>query len=278
MVESDGEKMTLKPQMLLNAAFQFSYEGIYIADADGNGVQVNEAYTRITGVKEEELIGRNLLELEQEGIISESVSLKVLKSKKPMTIVQTVRGKEVLVTGNPICNEQNEIIYVVTNVRDISELNYLKLELQQSKALAQKYVSEIEDFKMRERMCLLLDGIIAHSKEMVRVLRLVQKVSAVDSTVLLLGESGVGKEVIAKLIHRASDRSHGPLIKVNCAAIPHHLLESELFGYEKGAFTGADSRGKPGLFEQADGSTIFLDEIGDMPLDLQVKLLRVPRN
>lgn len=99
MVESDGEKMTLKPQMLLNAAFQFSYEGIYIADADGNGVQVNEAYTRITGVKEEELIGRNLLELEQEGIISESVSLKVLKSKKPMTIVQTVRGKEVLVTG-----------------------------------------------------------------------------------------------------------------------------------------------------------------------------------
>jgi len=110
---------------------------------------------------------------------------------------------------------------------------------------------------------------------MIQVLHLVQKVARVDSTVLLLGESGVGNEVIAKLIHRASNRAQGPLIKVNCAAIPQHLLESELFGYEKGAFTGADSRGKPGLFEQAEGGTIFLDEIGDMPLDLQAKLLRV---
>jgi PAS domain S-box-containing protein len=262
-------------QTLLTSIFQFSYDGIYVADANGNGVLVNEAYTRITGVQEEELVGRNLRDLEQEGIISESVSLKVLESGKPMTIVQTVKGKEVLVTGNPVYNEQGKIEFIVTNVRDISELNRLKLDLQQSKALAQKYINEIKDFKMKEKMQLLLDGIIAHSREMIQVLRLVQKVARVDSTVLLLGESGVGKEVIAKLIHRASDRAQGPLIKVNCAAIPQHLLESELFGYEKGAFTGADSRGKPGLFEQAEGGTIFLDEIGDMPPDLQVKLLRV---
>jgi PAS domain S-box-containing protein len=265
----------VKVETLFTSIFQSSYDGIYVADAHGNGVMVNEAYTRITGVQKEELIGRNLQELEREGIISESVSLKVLKSRKPMTIIQTVRGKEVLATGNPIYSEQGEIEYIVTNVRDISELNRLKLDLQQSKALTQKYINEIKEFKMKEKMQLLLDGIIAQSKEMIQVLHLVQKVGRVDSTVLLLGESGVGKEVIAKLIHRASDRAQEPLIKVNCAAIPQHLLESELFGYEKGAFTGADSRGKPGLFEQADGGTIFLDEIGDMPLDLQVKLLRV---
>ncbi|GEN36825.1 sigma-54 interaction domain-containing protein [Aneurinibacillus danicus] len=265
----------VKLQTLFTSIFQSSYDGIYVADANGNGVMVNEAYTRITGVQKEELIGRNLQELEREGIISESVSFKVLKSKKPMTIVQTVRGKEVLATGSPVYNEQGEIEYIVTNIRDISELNRLKLELQQSKALTQKFINEIKEFKMKEKMQLLLDGVIAHSKEMIQVLHLVQKVARVDSTVLLLGESGVGKEVIAKLIHRASNRAQGPLIKVNCAAIPQHLLESELFGYEKGAFTGADSRGKPGLFEQAEGGTIFLDEIGDMPLDLQAKLLRV---
>ncbi|MFT9849288.1 sigma-54 interaction domain-containing protein [Aneurinibacillus sp. REN35] len=264
-----------KLQTLLTAIFRFSYDGIYVADANGYGVMVNEAYTRITDVGEEELIGKNLRELVKEGIISESVSLKVLKSGQPMTIVQRVKGKEVLVTGNPVRNEEGVIEYIVTNVRDISELNHLKLELQQSRALTQKYVHEIEGFKIRDRVRLLLDGMIAHSDKMMQVIRLVQKVACVDSTVLLLGESGVGKEVIAKLIHRVSDRAKKPMIKVNCAAIPKHLLEAELFGYEKGAFTGADSRGKPGLFEQAHGGTLFLDEIGDMPLDLQVKLLRV---
>ncbi|WCK55705.1 sigma 54-interacting transcriptional regulator [Aneurinibacillus sp. Ricciae_BoGa-3] len=260
---------------LFTSIFESSYDGIYVADANGNGVMVNEAYTRITGMQKEELIGKNLKDLVREGIISESVSLKVLTYNKPLTIIQTVRGKEVLATGSPVYNQQGQIEYIVTNVRDISELNRLKVELQQSKALTQKYINEIKEFKMKEKMQLLLDGVIAQSEEMIRVLHLIEKVARVDSTVLLLGESGVGKEVIAKLIHRASGRSQGPLIKVNCAAIPHHLLESELFGYEKGAFTGADSRGKPGLFEQAEGGTIFLDEIGDMPLDLQVKLLRV---
>lgn len=120
-----------------------------------------------------------------------------------------------------------------------------------------------------------LDGSVAQSQEIIKVFLLAKKLAKVDSTLLILGESGVGKEVIVKYLHQESERANQPLIKVNCAAIPKHLLESELFGYEKGAFTGADSRGKPGLFEQANGGTIFLDEIGDMPIDLQVKLLRV---
>lgn len=272
MTEADH---LIQMNQLLDSIFQSSYDGIYVADAQGKGVMVNEAYTRITGVLADELIGKNLQDLINQGLISESVTHKVLDKKRPMTIIQKVKGKEVLVTGNPIFNENGAITYVVTNVRDISELNHLKVELQRSKALSRKYLDVIEDFKTKESMQLLHDGVVAHSKEIINVLHLVQKVAVVDSTVLILGESGVGKEVIVKLIHRASDRAHEPLIKVNCAAIPHHLLESELFGYEKGAFTGADSRGKPGLFEQANGGTIFLDEIGDMPLDLQVKLLRV---
>ncbi|SFJ16396.1 sigma-54 interaction domain-containing protein [Thermoflavimicrobium dichotomicum] len=260
---------------LFEFIFQSSYDGIYVADKDGNGLMVNEAYTRITGVKPEELLNKNIRDLVNEGIISESVTLMVLDKKRTHTIIQRVKEKEVLVTGNPVFDENGEILYVVTNVRDISELNQLKLELQKTKALSNQYLYEIEEFKKKESVQMMMDGVVAHSKEIMDVIHLAQKVARVDSTVLIHGESGVGKEVIVNLIHKYSDRAQAPLIKVNCAAIPQHLLESELFGYEKGAFTGADSRGKPGLFEQADGGTIFLDEIGDMPLDLQAKLLRV---
>lgn len=255
---------------------QSSYDGIYVADKHGNGVLVNKAYSRITGISPDDLLGKNMKEVVENGLVSESVTFKVLEEKKPITISQIVNGKEVLVTGNPVFDQDTgEIAYVVTNMRDISELNRLKYELKKSRALTQKYLNEIEDFKNKEIFQLHLDGIVAHDKEIIKVLKLAEKVAKVDSTVLLLGESGVGKEVLVKLLHKASHRSKNPLIKVNCAAIPANLLESELFGYEKGAFTGADQKGKPGLFEQANGGTIFLDEIGDMPFDLQAKLLRV---
>jgi PAS domain S-box-containing protein len=260
---------------LLYSIFHSSYDGIFVADHQGIGIMVNQAYTKITGVQKEELIGRNMSEIVKVGIVSESVTLKVLEEKKPYTIIQKVRGKEVLATGNPVFNESGEVAFVVTNIRDISELNELRYKLHQTKKLTQKYLDEIDDFKKKEFLHIHLDGIVAHSKEIIRVFKLAEKVAKVDSTVLILGESGVGKEGIVKFIHKLSDRANQPLVKVNCAAIPKDLLESELFGYEKGAFTGADARGKPGLFEQANGGTIFLDEIGDMPLDLQVKLLRV---
>lgn len=117
--------------------------------------------------------------------------------------------------------------------------------------------------------------IVANSKEMEEILELINKISDVDATVLITGETGVGKEVIAKEIHRKSIRRDGPFIKVNCASIPETLFESELFGYEKGAFTGAINSGKPGMFELADNGTILLDEIGEIPLNIQSKLLRV---
>ncbi|MFJ5714652.1 sigma-54 interaction domain-containing protein [Neobacillus sp. NPDC093127] len=262
-------------ETILVSIFQSSYDGIYVADNDGVGIMVNSAYSRITGVNSQELLGKNMMTVVKEGLVSESVTIKVLEEKTAQTIIQTVRGKELLVTGNPVFDHNGKITYVVTNVRDISDLNYMKTELLHSKRLTEQYIHEIEELKKRELIHLQLDGIIGQSQEIMKVFHLARKVAKVDSTVLILGESGVGKEVIVNYLHQESDRASAPLIKVNCGAIPKHLLESELFGYEKGAFTGADSQGKPGLFEQADGGTIFLDEIGDMPMDLQVKLLRV---
>ncbi|MBO0962307.1 sigma 54-interacting transcriptional regulator [Neobacillus sp. MM2021_6] len=262
-------------ETILLSIFQSSYDGIYVADNNGVGMMVNSAYSRITGVKSQELLGKNMMTVVKEGLVSESVTMKVLEEKTAQTIIQTVRGKELLVTGNPVFDHHGNITYVVTNVRDISDLNYMKTELIHSKRLTEQYIYEIEELKKRELIHMHLDGVICQSQEIMKVFHLARKVAKVHSTVLILGESGVGKEVIVNYLHQESDRANAPLIKVNCGAIPKHLLESELFGYEKGAFTGADSQGKPGLFEQADGGTIFLDEIGDMPIDLQVKLLRV---
>jgi PAS domain S-box-containing protein len=260
---------------LFLSIFKSSYDGIFVADKKGVGILVNQAYTRITGVKSHELLGKTMKKVVQEGIVSDSVTLQVLEDQESHTIVQNVRGKEVLVTGSPVFDKNGEITYVVTNVRDITELNKMKNELWQSQRLAERYFSEIEEFKKRELIHMHLDGIVAQSQEIMKVFHLARKVARVNSGVLILGETGVGKEVIVNYIHKESDRSAQPLIKVNCGAIPEHLLESELFGYEKGAFTGANTQGKPGLFEIANGGTIFLDEIGDMPMGLQVKLLRV---
>lgn len=260
---------------ILVSIFQSSYDGIYVADQNGVGIMVNAAYSRITGVKSEELLGKSMRTVVKEGIVSESVTVKVLEKRTPVTIIQAVRGKELLVTGNPVFDKVGNIVFVVTNVRDISDLNHIKTELLHSRKMTDQYISEIEELRKRQLIQMHLDGIVAQSQEIMKVFHLARKVAKVDSGVLILGESGVGKEVIVNFIHQESDRAAKPLVKVNCGAIPHHLLESELFGYERGAFTGANSNGKPGLFELANGGTIFLDEIGDMPVDLQVKLLRV---
>jgi PAS domain S-box-containing protein len=259
---------------LYEEAINASYDPIFIADKNGYGIKMNEAYTRVTGITEDKLIGRHLKDVVREGIISESVSLKVLKEKKRVTIIQNANGKELLVTGNPVFDENGDVSYVVTNLRDISTLKNLEKELNQTKALAEKYLQELRLYQKKEDV-IHHEGVIANSSQMLNVINLAQKIAPFNSTVLLLGESGVGKEVIANLIQKLSNRSDKPFIKVNCAAIPKELIESELFGYEKGAFTGADSRGRPGLFEQAHTGTIFLDEIGEMPLQLQGKLLRV---
>ena len=250
-------------QFLLNnnleAVIESSYDGIFITDGNANAIYVNKSYERIAGITKEEVLGKNMKDLERLNIISQSATLKALKEKKVTTLSQTFKtGKSAIVTSTPIFDENNNIILFVTNVRDISELETLKTQLEELKS---KFIGSCQ--------------IIANHKSMKKLLENAKRVANVDTTVLILGETGVGKEEIAKYIYKNSQRANKPYIKVNCGAIPESLLESEFFGYEKGAFTGAKNEGKAGLFEAADNGTIFLDEIGELPLNMQVKLLRV---
>ncbi|QXM06373.1 sigma-54-dependent Fis family transcriptional regulator [Crassaminicella indica] len=256
----------------LDAIIESSYDGIYITDGKANTMKINKAYERITGVKREEMLGNNMIELEKSGCISESATLRVLKTKKTTTIHQKFRtGKNALVTSTPIFDGDGKITMVVTNVRDITELAKLKKQLEKNKELAQKYYSEIKEMRLQLLNTL---HIVAEDEKMLETMRIAKRVAKVDTTVLLLGETGVGKEEAAKFIHKNSNRRKKQFIKINCGAIPINLIESELFGYEKGAFTGANREGKLGIFEVANGGTLFLDEVGELPLDMQVKLLR----
>lgn len=270
-------KLSLESQMLLmenlDCVIDLSFDGMFITDGNGDVLYLNTAYEKIASLKREDLLGKNMVNIEKEGIISKSATLMVLKNKKVTTINQEFKtGRTALVTSTPIFNEKNEIIFVVTNVRDISELEQLKEKVETNKNLVQKYASQIEEL---ENQLTKDNDLIAEDYKMLNILQSVKRVAKVDTTVLILGETGVGKEEIAKILYKNSLRSKGPFIKVNCGAIPENLLESEFFGYEKGAFTGANNIGKIGLFELADNGTIFLDEVAELPLNMQVKLLRV---
>lgn len=257
----------------LEDIIESSYDGIYITDGKANTLVINRAYEELTGLKRENMLGKNMRDLVEQGLISKSATLMVLEQRKGITINQEFNtGKKLLVSSNPIFNANGEISLVVTNVRDLTLLIKLKEQLEKNKELTKKYYSQIEEMRLQ---LLDQDEIIAEDENMINTIKLAKRVAKVKTTVLLRGETGAGKEEIAKLIHKNSQRNNSQFIEINCGAIPHTLIEAELFGYEKGAFTGANKEGKLGLFEIADGGTIFLDEIGDLPLDLQVKLLRV---
>lgn len=252
------------------------HDGIGVANEEGRIIRLNKSYERMTGLtKEEAGLGKLLVNVEKEGIISQSIALQVLKKRKPVTISQRIKtGMEFLATGIPVFNDEGKITRVIVNFRDLSELNRLREEIDKSKDLSARYHMELETLRKKQ----LLTSINVKSPAMTRVFELANLIATVDTTVLITGESGVGKEVVARYIHSSSHRNNSPFIQINCGAIPDNLLESELFGYEGGAFTGANQDGKPGLFEVANNGTIFLDEIGEMPLNLQVKLLMVLQN
>lgn len=249
-----------------------SYDGLLIADGESKILYINPSIERVMGIKYPESIGRTTKEMTEEGITDSSATLKVIESgKKETVLINTINGKLALSTGVPSYDNTGKIHRVYCNVRDITDLNQLKQKYQKTQALASKYLAELNQLKQNNNM-----EIIAQSKKMRKVIDLAYRVAYVDSTVLLLGESGVGKDLIAKIIHKASPRNEsGLFLKINCGAIPENLLESELFGYETGAFTGANKEGKAGYFEFVHKGTLFLDEIGDLPKNLQVKLLSV---
>ncbi|QDR79497.1 sigma-54-dependent Fis family transcriptional regulator [Sporomusa termitida] len=257
----------------LESIINSSYDGLTVTDNNGVVLRMNTAYERLTGFKADEVIGKNMRDLVNEGYYDQSATLQVIKNKRSVTINQKIKGDRiVLVTGNPIFDEKGDLVRVVNNVRDITELTHLRDHILKSREQTMRYKTEISYLRS---MHIGSNEIIFRSRSMEHVLWIAQKVATVDSTVLITGESGTGKELVAKLIHNFGKGIDYPFIKINCAAMPESLLEAELFGYEKGAFTGAKKEGKPGLFELAHNGTLFLDEIGDMPPTFQVKMLRV---
>lgn len=256
----------------LEAIINSSYDGMFITDGQGVVLRLNRAYERITGINAAEVIGKDMRQLVEEKYYDQSVTLLVMEKGERITINQRVKGdRRLLVTGNPIFDEEGRLSRVVTNVRDITELTNLQEQLTKTKEQTLKYETELSHLRS---MQMEENEIIFRSRVMAQAVATAVKVADVDSTVLITGDSGTGKELIAKLIHKRGKGVEKPFIKLNCAALPEQLLESELFGYEAGAFTGAKKEGKPGLFELAHNGTLFLDEVGDMPLVLQVKLLR----
>ncbi len=250
------------------------YDGIYISDGTGKTIFVNEAYSRITGIQKEEVIGRNVKDISEEGkLYKGAVTMEVIKRKEMVNSMgkSFVNNKDLLVTGSPIFDEKGNVRLVVINNRDISNLKELELknaELQNDKHRANQ---EIEFLRRQQTS---KSKFVYEGKNMKAILDIVNIIALTDVTVLITGESGTGKEVVVDEIYSRSSRKDKPIIKVNCAAIPGELLESELFGYEEGAFTGAKKTGKMGMFELANGGTILLDEIGEMNIKLQSKLLR----
>ena len=268
-----GKKIVDLTMKQLYQIIENSYDGMYITDGEANTLFLNKSYEKITGMKRNDMIGKNMRYLVENKYLSQSGTLLVLESKKNVTIEQKFKtGKTVLVSSSPVFNDNGEITLVVTNVRNVTELYELKEQVKKNMELTEKYYSQLEGIRQQ---LLKFSDIIAKDEKMLNTLEMAKKVAKVDTTVLLLGETGVGKEKIAKYIHKNSIRSNKSFIKIDCGSIPYNLIESELFGYEKGAFTGANKDGKIGLFELADGGSIFLDEIGELPLDMQVKLLRV---
>lgn len=251
-----------------------SYDGIWITDHVGKILFANSANAKLLGVPRSELENKTTQELQDEGVFQTSAILEALQTRQQVSKVcnNPRTCLTVLATATPVFNEAGDIQYIFNNVRDITALNEMRESLQDKDEIIRQQNSQLETMKLR----LGVGTIIANSKAFTQVVELARRAATFDdATVLILGESGTGKEVISELIVNTSPRKDKPYLQINCGAIPENLIESELFGYEKGAFTGADAKGRKGLFEAANGGTVFLDEIGDLPLHMQVKLLRV---
>lgn len=255
----------------LEAILQSSYDGVLVMGAGGDIIRANRSFLNMMHMHGAELEGMTLeTVMQQQGFSTSFADLIQLKSTVT-TIEKNEHTGEVLgISLTPFesgITSGDDVRYVV-NVRNLSELTELREALIKTRLLTEQYKEKLKPQSKNK------DGFVAESKEMQNVLELAYRVANVDSTVLILGESGVGKEELAQYIHQNSPRADGSLVKINCGAIPDHLLESELFGYEPGAFTGAHKNGKPGLLEIAHNGTVLLDEVADLPLQLQVKLLR----
>lgn len=247
-------------------------DGIYITDEIGKTLYVNDSFLDLSGLKRNDLIEKTVYEMRCNGILPNSCCAKIIEEKVSVsTINNYYQGQKCLVSGSPIFDSDNNLKRTIAVVRDVSELDLLMKKITEEETFPLSYYQKI---KKNIKNDIVSNSIDTCNQKMSTIYKKAKGLANVDSTILILGETGVGKDLLALYIHDSSNRSKsGNLVKINCGAIPEHLLESELFGYEEGAFTGALRNGKKGLFEEANNGTLFLDEIGDMPYTLQVKLL-----
>lgn len=250
-------------KLMLEAIIDATQDIISVADAQGKIMLVNQAYIKMIGLSKEKVIGQPAtIDIDK----GESMHLQVMQTMKPVRGISMHVGpqkREVVINAAPFL-VQGQLKGSVVVAHDVSEIRHLTNELNKMQSLVRQMQSRYS-----------FEDIVANGPEMKAVVKLARDAASNTATVLLNGESGTGKELFAHAIHHASQRKQGPFIRVNCTAIPESLIESELFGYEPGAFTGASKRGKKGLFEEANQGTLFLDEIGEIPIHVQVKLLRV---
>lgn len=259
---------------ILEKIIENSADAFWVFDGEGKCIRVNAAYEELIGLPREKLIGIHSRDLVG-SVVSEITAERLLETRQAVTIEQEffLTGKTALVTATPVFDKEGNLVLGICNDRDINTLQRLREQLKKAKELVSDYEMKVRTLTRGQFFG--TTDFIAEDTKSKNLLEKVRKVSKTDVTVLISGETGVGKEEIAKLIHQNSNRNEEAYVRINCGAISPELIESELFGYEKGSFTGANNSGKLGLFEAANKGTVFLDEIGELPLQMQVKLLRV---
>ncbi len=260
--------------ILYKKMMEISDDGYLIVDEDGMITEINETYSQYLGQIKENMIGKHVYDfipnsklptLMESGETEVGVLHKLVEDQTPLN------EKYVVVSRAPVM-DGDHVIGAVAQIKFSKNTVMLAGKLREKDSELEYYKSELKRLKMNHYT---FENMVGINSNLLEAKRVAKKAALNDLTVLIHGETGTGKEVFASAIHYASSRSSGPFIRVNCAAIPNELMESELFGYEEGAFTGARKGGKKGKFELANGGTIFLDEIGDLPLNMQAKLLRV---
>lgn len=272
-LQSDENKIDFEDNRLLDSILKSLHDDIVISDRHGTVLYVSDAFLEIYEVKRENIVGKSVYQIEKEKIFQPAATSIVLSEKKEVTFLQeTKKGNKLVITAVPIFDENNEVEKVVSYSRDIPAFLKLKARYEKLEKQMKKLSTELNELRGKN---VELPELIYESPKMRKLINLVNKVTNADVNLLITGESGVGKNLIARLIHQNGPRKKGPFIEINCASIPENLLESELFGYEAGAFTGAHKDGKIGMIELASEGTLFLDELGELPLRLQVKLLKV---
>jgi len=268
-------------ERLFNVVLNASHDGILILDNKGTIIYINEAISRLVGCDLSELLGQNVNVLVEKHIIPKrSISFEALQKKRKTTDLLKIRGQKILVTATPCMKDQNSVEYVITNVRNLGELDtmatmFLESSLKWDSPIINCNHSMLQKKVIREKIqALEFPDFNFESDAMTEICEIALRTAPIDISILLMGETGVGKGLLAQIIHKASFRRNLPMVEIDCSGFPEGLIDSELFGYTEGTFTGARKMGKTGLIEAANNSTLFLDEIGTMPLEFQTRLLK----